>query len=450
MRVFQTIGLLPRLHDQVSAAPGMKFVNAQGDLLIEWQRPVEIGLHGWSSCYRVHQPELEAALRERLDERPEVQVLTRHDVYAIDEQDDHVTIRFENMRNGELRKARARYVVGCDGARSLVRRLMDASLDDLQLHERWLVVDLLLKRPMPELGEYSIQYCDPQRPGTYICGAGDRRRWEVMVMPDDDLSQINSPEWIWQRLARWIGKEDADIERSAVYMFHSVVAQRWRRGRLLIAGDAAHQTPPFMGQGMAAGIRDAANLAWKLCAVITGQTSDDLLDTYASERLPHVREFIEGAVRFGDIIQATDSKAVAARDAALTCAIESFRTPEPSLGPGAHDGIPNGITGQIIPQFRTVDGQLLDDSIGYRYLLLCRPDVLPKSTTIESDVLRIHLAMDAVALAWLDGLGACAALIRPDRYLQALALTAAELEPLLARVFPPGSGGQRQAEIRSA
>ncbi|MEN5033604.1 bifunctional 3-(3-hydroxy-phenyl)propionate/3-hydroxycinnamic acid hydroxylase MhpA [Pseudomonas sp. TWI929] len=436
MRVFQSIGMLRRLNEQVSPAPGMKFVNGAGELLIEWQRPVDLGSHGWSSCYRVHQPDLEQALRERLQERPGVQVLTRHDVFAISEHADHVDLRYENMRNGELLTSRAKYVIGCDGARSLVRRLMGSTLEDLQLHERWLVIDFMLKRPMPELGEYSIQYCDPERPSTYICGAGDRRRWEVMVMPGDDSAQISSPEWIWERLSRWIGPEDAEIERSAVYMFHSVVAQQWRRGRLLIAGDAAHQTPPFMGQGMAAGIRDAANLAWKLNALLTGQASDELLDTYQSERVPHVREFIEGAVRFGDIIQATDSEAVAARDASLSCAIENFRTPEPALGPGAHDGSPQAAAGQVTPQFRLSDGSLIDDSTGYRFLLLCRPELMSVALGLVDKSVTCRAADNPVMLAWLESMGTSAALIRPDRYLYGVAKDSADLEPLLSRAFP--------------
>ncbi|BBH46575.1 bifunctional 3-(3-hydroxy-phenyl)propionate/3-hydroxycinnamic acid hydroxylase [Pseudomonas sp. KU43P] len=439
MRVFQSIGLLQRLKDQVSAAPGMKFVNAAGELLIEWQRPVELGDHGWSACYRVHQPALEQALRERLHERPGVTLLSRHDVFALTEHADYVELRYENMRNGELLTSQARYVIGCDGARSLVRRLMGSALEDLQLHERWLVIDFMLKRPMPALGDYSIQYCDPQRPSTYICGAGDRRRWEVMVMPGDDLAQINTPAWIWECLSRWIGPDDAEIERCAVYMFHSVVAQQWRRARLLIAGDAAHQTPPFMGQGMAAGIRDAANLAWKLHAVLTGGAAEALLDTYASERVPHVREFIEGAVRFGDIIQATDSEAVAARDARLSCAIDAFRTPEPALGPGAHDGLPAGLAGQVTPQFRLADGNLMDDLTGYRHLLLCRPEALALASSLVDASVICRAAEEPAMLAWLERLNACAALIRPDRYLYGVASTTNDLEPLLSRAFalPP-------------
>src|SRR5690606_33796754 len=128
---------------------------------------------------------------------------------------------------------------------------------------------------------------------------------ELMLMPGEDASDMSRPEVIWQLLSRWISPEEAVLERPATYTFHSVVARGWRKGRLLIAGDAAHQTPPFMGQGMCAGIRDASNLAWKLADVITGAAPDELLDTYESERAPHVREFIETAVRLGGLIQTT-------------------------------------------------------------------------------------------------------------------------------------------------
>ncbi len=434
MRVFQTIGLADTLLEQVSAAPGMKFVNAQGDLLIEWQRPTEIGSHGWSSCYRVHQPELEHALRQRLTQNPLLNIKTRHDVFALAQHEDHVRIQYENMRNGELLAANARYVVGCDGARSLVRRLMGSSLSDLKLHERWLVVDLLLKRPMPELGEYSIQYCDPQRPSTYICGAGERRRWEIMVMPDDDLAKINTPEWLWQQLARWITPRDAEIERSAIYMFHSVVAHQWRNCRLLLAGDAAHQTPPFMGQGMAAGIRDAANLAWKLRDVINGSAADSLLDTYESERSPHVKEFIEGAVRFGEIIQTTDLQAVADRDTLLSSAIENFRTPEPRLGPGAHDECTQGVCAQIAPQFSLENGELIDNHVGYQHVLL----VTEEAASAVSDHRCVVLQGQAIK-AWLQSVGACAVLVRPDRYVFGLAHSPSEITALLDRAFTGGT-----------
>jgi len=437
MRVFQTLGVVDKVLEQVAAAPGMKFVNSCGNLLIDWQRPMEAGIHGWSSCYRVHQPDLEQALRKQLTDYANLDIKIRHDVFAISEERDHVTLQYENMATGELLKSTARYVVGCDGARSLVRRLMGTSLSDLKLHERWLVVDLRLKKPVPELEEYTIQYCDPKRPMTYICGAGDRRRWEIMVMPGDDLTQINTPHWIWQQVSRWIGPEDAEMERSAIYMFHSVVARQWRNGRLMLAGDAAHQTPPFMGQGMAAGIRDAANLAWKLRDVIQGAASEDLLDSYESERSPHVREFIEGAVRFGNIIQTIDPDIVTLRDTAMSKAIEEFRTPEPLLGPGAHDDSPKGICGKVAPQFRLEDGRLSDDIAGYQYMLLISAEAASRAPAVMSKVQEYGvtsiIADTPSAQTWLQEIGACAVLIRPDRYVYGLAKEAEEVSELLAR-----------------
>src|SRR5690606_25580420 len=220
---------------------GMRFVDAAGRILIDWQRPTTIGPHAWHASYRFHQPTLEGALRRRVAQHPQVRVALRHDVFALDAQDDGVCLRFEDLSNGRLDAARARWVVGCDGARSLVRRFMGTELDDLESHERWLVVDVVLKRPRPDLGDHSVQYCDPRRPATYVRGPGDRRRWELMLMPGDDPVEMMRPERIWSLLQRWVGPEDAVLERPAVYTFHSVVARGWHRDRLLIAGDAAHQ-----------------------------------------------------------------------------------------------------------------------------------------------------------------------------------------------------------------
>ena len=158
--------------------------------------------------------------------------------------------------------------------------------------------NLLLHGDRPDLGDFTIQYCHPQTPATYVRGPGLRRRWEIFIadLPD---AQALAPANLWRRLARWLTPAEAEVERAAVYTFYSVISASWRRARLLIAGDAAHQTPPFMGQGMCAGIRDAANLAWKLAHCICRGHDDAMLDSYQSERHPQVRAFIEGAVDLG-------------------------------------------------------------------------------------------------------------------------------------------------------
>jgi 3-(3-hydroxy-phenyl)propionate hydroxylase len=308
---------------------------------------------------------------------------------------------------------------------------MGIELDDLGSHERWLVVDVILKRDRPDLGDRSIQFCDPARPSTYVCGVGRRRRWELMLLPGEDAETMTRPEQIWSLLRRWITTDDAELERPASYTFHSVVAQGWRRGRLLIAGDAAHQTPPFMGQGLCAGIRDASNLAWKLADVIDGTASESLLDSYESERSPHVREFIETTLGLGRIIQETDPQAARRRDALLLAKPLTLTAPRPRLGPGDHDG--GESSGRIAEQPWLADGSRLDDRIGYRHALLIEPALASQVTLPSDGSLAVLPGLDAGCREWLARLGARAILIRPDRYLAGTAANATELAGLLAR-----------------
>lgn len=440
MRVFQTIGIADALLPNLFVGPGMKFVNSDGKLLIDWQRPTCIGPNGWCASYKFHQPDLENTLRERLARQPTVDVRLRHEVFALDETSDGVNLRFEDTSCGKLGSASARYVIGCDGARSIARRFMGTELTDLKSHERWVVVDVLLDAPRPDLGDFSIQYCDPARPTTYTRGPGNRRRWEIMVMPGDDAGELASHAWLWDKLARWISPDNARLERSAIYTFHSVVANGWRRGRLLLAGDAAHQTPPFMGQGMAAGIRDASNLAWKLGAVLRGNAPDTLLDTYESERSPHVREFIETAVQLGSVIQTTQPDRAHIRDGEMTEAIRDFVTPQPKLGPGAYLDEQSGINGNIAPQPRLSDGRLLDDVVGYRFALVVLPELQAESHDIaeRAALAGVNIVDDegAAIRDWLASVGAVAVLVRPDRYVYGIARDIQSLHGLLDHALP--------------
>lgn len=255
MRLFQTVDLDDAMQPLVHVSPGMKFMDDAGRLLLDWPRPQERGPQAWHASYRFHQPDLERVLRDGLVRFPSVSVRLRTEVFALKQEQHAVAVRYEDLATGALALCRARYVVGCDGARSLVRRLMGAPMEDLGFHERWLVVDAILKRPRPDLGDYSVQHCSKQRPATYVRGTGDRRRWEIAVLPGEDGAAITQPANVFELLKSWVGPEDVDLERTALYTFHSAIAPRWRSGRLLIAGDSAHLTPPFLGQGMCAGMR---------------------------------------------------------------------------------------------------------------------------------------------------------------------------------------------------
>ena len=436
MRIFQTIGVADRVAAVSRVNAGMRFVDPNGRLILDWSRPQKVGPQGWYPSYRFHQPDLEAILRDRLRRVTSVDVVLGAEVMSISQDADRATVAYrEADRHGTLA---ASYVVGCDGARSLVRDRITDRAEDLGFHERWLVVDLLLRVERPDLGDFTIQYCHPQAPATYVRGPGRRRRWEILVgdLPDADAL---APEHVWRCLARWLTPPEAEIERAAVYTFHSVISSRWRRGRLLIAGDAAHQSPPFMGQGMCAGIRDAANLAWKLALCIRRGHDDALLDSYQSERHPHVRAFIEGAVDLGRLVNASDSEAALKSAFRQPDGSYKMTTISPRLGPGLWQP---GCTaaGYISRQLHLKTGSLSDGLAGYG------PALLADSSLLAQWEGRAYAATKGIQVwdsAELDGAAeylaefrAHAVAIRPDRYICGTATNVAALDALIKEIPP--------------
>lgn len=228
MRVFQTIGLGEAVAADTVVNPGMRFVDAEDRLLLNWSRPAGIGRHGWHASYRFHQPALERALNDGVTRLPNVEVCRRCEAFLLDDRGDHVLLRYEDTSTGRIVETRAAQVVGCDGARSLVRRFIGSAMEDLGFHERWLVVDVRLTAPRPDLGDHSVQHCHPERSVTYTRQPGDRRRWEIRLRSGADDGQITRPDQVWPLLARWISPDDAEIERIATYTFHSLIASTLR------------------------------------------------------------------------------------------------------------------------------------------------------------------------------------------------------------------------------
>lgn len=435
MRVFETIGLAEAIEQTAHVSPGMRFMDAAGQCLLEWPRAKERTAQGWHASYRFHQPELESILRQGLARFPSVSVRTRIEALAADENAEGVTVRCENLRTGVLERIRARYVVGCDGARSFIRRKIGETPDDMGFNERWLVVDVLLNRPKPELGDFSIQYCNPARSATYVRGTSNRRRWEIALHDHEDNAEMVRPERVWALLAQWISPDEATLERAACYRFQSIVARPWRLGRLLLAGDAAHQTPPFLGQGMCAGIRDVANLAWKLARVLRGKDGDALLDSYETERAPHVREYIALAVQLGGLIN-TKAMHAALPDGYELGDPATMESIKPELGPGLAAGW-TGLSRQVMPQPVLSDGQRLDAHVGYAPALLLRNDVtLPPVALARLAGREVVVVRDeAPALQeWLAELGVIAVAVRPDRYILGAARDATELVMLASQI----------------
>ena len=436
MRIFQAIGVADRVAAVSRVNAGMRFVDPAGRLLLDWPRPQQVGPQGWHPSYRFHQPDLEAILRYRLSSVPNVDVVLGADVTAIAQDAELGSIAY---REGDRQHTlTARYVVGCDGARSLVRTYITSRAEDLGFHERWLVIDLLLRRERPDLGDFTIQYCHPETPMTYVRGPGLRRRWEIFIadLPD---AQALAPANIWRRLARWLTPAEAEVERAAVYTFYSVISASWRRARLLIAGDAAHQTPPFMGQGMCAGIRDAANLAWKLAHCIRRGHDDAMLDSYQSERHPHVRAFIEGAVDLGRLANASNSEAALQSAFRQPDGTYKMTTISPRLGPGLwHAG--SAAAGKISRQLRVGSGGLSDDRAGYGSAILAQSFLLAGwdgRALAENEGIHVWNPGDLDGTAeYLAELGAPAVAIRPDRYVYGTANDAATLDTLVDDLPP--------------
>ena len=449
MRVFQAAGLTGPVAEVARATSrGMHFVNAAGETLMVRRGTDGPGPHDWANNWYFHQPELDAALRRGVARFANVEVRLWHEALSVREAGDRVSVAVRSAATGASDELTARYVVGCDGARSLVREAIGASMQDLGLHQPWLVVDIVASprsKRAGELPDYTVQHCDPRRPMTRVHVKGRRHRFEIMLMPGDDEEAIVRPERIWPMLSpHGIGPNDARIERAAIYTFHSLVAAPWRRGRLMLAGDSAHQTPPFLGQGMCAGIRDVSNLAWKLSMVVSGAACESLLDTCEAERAPHVRAFIDLAVRLGAVIQTTDPAVAEARDAEFRASGPTmFDFPQPRLGPGIWvDGSP--ACGVVFPQPRLPDGRRLDEAVGNRFAVLSALALDARTRRAGGagrgyglDPAFIDAPGPAVE-GWLAAHEAVAVIVRPDRYVFALARDEAEvhhaLEELVSRL----------------
>ncbi len=404
MRAFQTIGIAHRLNEKVIVNKGMRFCDYDDNLLLDWPRKQSLTSNGWHASYRFHQPDLEQEIRQALLHRPSVQFALSSRVSNIGQSNDRASVTYQDVESNS-HTVTSRYVVGCDGGSSFVREHLNIPMEILGFEQRWLVVDMLLNDEKPELGDHTIQYCDPENPATYCRNAGLRRRWEFALRDDQSDKDMTQDATIWQLLSRWINSSEARIERRAVYTFRSCVAERWRAGRILLAGDAAHLTPPFMGQGMCAGMRDVMNLAWKLAAVCNGTQTSDLLDTYQSERGENVKHYIQTAVKLGELI----NRIAAAPHAEKTARMESIIS---TLGPGLGD-TNDPLRGTLFPQFRLSSGTRSDDYLGYRTTLFCRDRPVSASHEFETLSATNEPALGAV----LDQLGVDEVIVRPDRYI---------------------------------
>ena len=428
MRLFQSAGVIDRVAGDMRDTDGHLHVGADHGVIrymgtIGRPRPF-----GWSNDYFFYQPELEDHLREALGAYPNVDLRLGTELEGLRQDGDKVTISL--VTGGQAHEAEARYVIGCDGSRSAVRKQLGIRLDDLEFEEPWLVVDAEVDGqvqfpdvtgvpPGANLQKLSVMMCDPRRPATVVPGRGNHRRWEFMLLPSEDDQEMMRPEKVAELVGPYLDGVPHRIVRAATYRFHGLIAETWQDGRVFLAGDAAHQTPPFFGQGMCHGLRDVANLAWKLKLVLTGKAGGELLATYQLERDPHVRAVISAAVEAGRYICMLDVDEAAARDAAMR---EKAKGRDPATAADLIPAIASGIVADgtpvagerfIQPRVRAEGGEaLLDEVTGGGWRLFVIGDPIEDDDEVK--------AFDARSFEplgnWLRDHRVSSVLVRPDHY----------------------------------
>jgi 3-(3-hydroxy-phenyl)propionate hydroxylase len=416
VRIFQKLGLVARIAPHIRPAPPYEFRNEAGDILMRVPE-AEIGPDGWFTHYMIYQPELEMALRKKIADFASVDVRLGAVFGGFRQDEDGVTLKW--AADDGAHEARARWLVGCDGGSSPVRRTAGIELDDYGFDEPWLVIDALVADDAL-LPDCCVQYCHTARPTTCTPLGPGRHRWEFMIVPGDNPALLVEDESIARLLEPWGGPANLLIERKAVYHFHGLVAKRWRDERVLLAGDAAHQMPPFAGQGMCGGIRDAENLAWKLTAVLRGGAPIALLDSVQQEREAQVRGITEMAIEAGKIVCTTDPAVAARRDAeAAERAARNEPAPSlpvPPLGASAMLRA-DPASGGMFPQFISAARRRSDDVLGSGpWLIHVGAPPVETAGLACFDALSTSLNQFGTAFAdWLAERDVPAVLIRPDR-----------------------------------
>lgn len=316
IRIFQNVGILEELQESILPFHSMQFVGADGRVLLETQVPPDHTPFGYAPFNWFFQPTLESKLRNCLKEKEQIQWFEGYEVHAAESSKDAASLTAINAESQEKVEVRSSYIIGCDGGKSRIRKWMDIQFENLDFDQAWMVVDTFLKeeKDVNLLPDKHQQICNPQRPTTYVPGVGLHRRFEFMLVNGETKEGISKPESINQLITPFIDPHKLNIARSAVYTFHGLIADQWKNGRFILAGDSAHQMPPFAGQGMCSGIRDAHNLAFKLDLVLTGKAYESLLDSYQLERKPHVTAISKGAINMGQMIQTQNKLKAIFRD----------------------------------------------------------------------------------------------------------------------------------------
>ena len=442
MRVLQATGVLPALMEHIELQfkkTSAEYFTSDGEVLVHFEFP-GVDQSGFPTMAPFDQPGFELAILAAADVDTRITIHRGWAASALRQTADRAYVTFvpangEEPAAGDPVEVSARFAVGCDGGNSTIRRLIDAPMTDTGFTSVWTVVDILPDAALRQRLPFG-QSLDYRRPTTLVPSGPGRRRFEFMALPGETQEELGKPEKVWAMLEPWgATPENTELVRSSVYRFHARWANDWRNGRILLCGDAAHQTPPFLAQGFNSGMRDAAALAWRLALVVRGEAQLTLLDSYSSERVPHVATVIQQAVQIGQMICITDEQQARARDAQLR-AIKQNPTQQPFLepwllGPGVWRSSDPAARELSLQARVTHNGKtgLLDDVVGSSRFTLLSRGADPLATMSEA-ALAVWQLLDGMVVRigdevsdaegsygrWFDALGVDLVLVRPDFY----------------------------------
>ncbi|EOD66306.1 bifunctional 3-(3-hydroxy-phenyl)propionate/3-hydroxycinnamic acid hydroxylase [Amycolatopsis vancoresmycina] len=433
LRIWQQTGLAGELARDMLAGLPIEFTDRAGEPFLAAK--FRTAGHGYPPQLFLYQPALEQTLRAGVTRFPDVELRLGHECLRVRQDTGGAELLL--AAGDRLERVRASWVIAADGGSSPIRGQLGIGFDGRTHETRWVVVDTQVRRPWP--GHDRLRFhCDPARPAVDCPTPLGHHRWEFPVLPGEDETELAGDAAVWRLLGRYgITGEHVTLQRAVVYRHHLRCAARWRAGRVFLAGDAAHAMPPWIGQGMAAGVRDAANLCWKLASVITGELPPAVLDTYETERRPHVRAVTRRAARVGRVITERRPAVAKARDLlgrrigrvplVHRLLVESSWVPEARYRHGFF-GPRHRAAGRKVPQPWVLDPdgrrRRLDDVTAGRWVVLGASDpqwtvsfaVLPAGSAARAGCL---VDVDGVLTAWLARHRTDTVALRPDGFVYA-------------------------------
>lgn len=437
LRVFQNIGISEKIKDGIVPFYEMQFLSAKGKVLLEICAPSDHQPYGFALSNWFFQPTLETELRAAFQQKKEVKWFEGYEVNEVEEKDGGAILKAVDTKTQEAIEVQSKYIIGCDGGKSKVRKWMNVQFENLDFDQAWMVVDTFVKseKDLALLPALHQQTCDPYRPITYVPGVGKHRRFEFMLRADETPESISKPEKVTALIQQFIDPTKLEIVRSAVYTFHGLTIKEWKKGKLILAGDSAHQMPPFAGQGMCSGIRDAHNLAFKLDLVLNGQANEGLLDTYQEERKPHVTTISEKAIMMGKAIQSKSRGGIVTRNFLFFLA-RNFKFIQDKLNEDAIKklaykngflGNQHSLSGHLTIQPKVQQGDntpvLLDEMLGNQFALMTTHPIQKEQVNHFKNKINgqvFIVGQDFTSMDYLDWMQANKMefiIIRPDRYI---------------------------------